>query len=253
MSSIAAPEASPRPRWSRRMSPQCCYVAAGRCMPWLWAAAALAATAGLAIGLAIAPDDATQGDGYRIVFFHAPAAMVSMLLYAMLAACALGALVRSTRMPALLVRAVAPTGALMAFLALWTGALWARATRGVWWAWDAGFVAGALSFALCLGVLALHATLDEPRRRDRAAALLAVMGGVGVATTVNLPWGASLHGGATFDAPLSLTGSHAWGLASMGVAFAAWSIAAVLHRLRSIVLERENGAEWVRHLPELAR
>lgn len=236
-----------------------CYAQAGRALPWCWAVAGVALALGMVLGLALAPQDFLQGDAYRIVFVHVPAAAMSMLLYAALALCALAALAARWVLPALAARALAPTGALMSFLALWTGSLWARPVRGLWWTWDARFVAEVLLLVLFVAVTVLQSAFGDPRRGDRAAARLAL---VTLLPLSLLPWwgqalgaGPKLHAmaalGATPAPPSS--GSVRWGLALMGVAFLAWSMAAVLHRLRSILLERERGADWASALEEARR
>ena len=61
------------------------YWLTGKLLPWLWATAALFAIAGLYMGFFVAPTDATQGDAYRIIFIHVPAAWMSMVLYLVMA------------------------------------------------------------------------------------------------------------------------------------------------------------------------
>jgi heme exporter protein C len=255
MVALARPDtiASPAARDDAPTAAAHCYAWAGRALPWCWAVAGVALLLGMALGLALAPQDFLQGDAYRIVFVHVPAAAMSMLLYAALALCAIVALAGGRVLPALATRALAPTGALMSFLALWTGALWARPVRGLWWAWDARFVAELLLLALFVAMTVLHAAFDDPRRGERAAARLAL---VALLPLVLLPWwvqalgtGPSLHALGAAPAPPS-DGAVRWGLALMTAAFVAWSMAAVLHRLRSILLEHERGADWARGLAE---
>ena len=73
------------------------------------------------------------------------------------------------RSPAMLAHALAPTGALMTFIALWTGALWGKPTWGTWWVWDARLTSELILLFLYVGVLSLHAAIDDARRADRAA------------------------------------------------------------------------------------
>ena len=53
---------------------------AGRLLPALWVLAALGIAAGLTLGLFIAPTDAQQGEAYRILYLHVPAAWIAMTL-----------------------------------------------------------------------------------------------------------------------------------------------------------------------------
>jgi len=230
------------------------YARAGHVLPWCWGAAAFFGLAGLLIGLVIALPDPMQGDAYRIVFVHVPAAWMSMFIYLVMASCAGAGLALHSALLSMLAAALAPTGATMAFLALWTGALWGKPIWGAWWTWDARLASELLLLLLYLAFMALRAANDDVRRGDRAAALLALAG------LANLPliyfsvqWWNTLHRGA--GAGLAHTPSVATMMVSalvlMIVAFTAWSMALALHRVRSLLLEREASSEWVRQLPEV--
>lgn len=121
----------------RFASPQAFYPLAGRMIPWFWALAALFGIAGLTVGFLIAPADAQQGEGYRIIFLHVPASWLSMFIYLVMAFWAGLGLAFNFRLSAMMAQALAPTGALFAFLSLWTGALWGKPMWGTWWVWDA--------------------------------------------------------------------------------------------------------------------
>src|SRR5262245_22805515 len=121
----------------RFASPQAFYPLAGRMIPWFAVPAALLAAAGLYVGFFVAPTDATQGEAYRIIFIHVPAAWMSMFLYLVMAFWAALGLALNTRLSGMMASALAPTGAMFTFLALWTGALWGKPTWGTYWAWDA--------------------------------------------------------------------------------------------------------------------
>lgn len=118
-------------------SPQTFYPLAGRLIPLFWVLAALFSAAGLYTGFFVAPTDFQQGEVYRIIFIHVPAAWMSMFIYLVMAGWAAVGLVLNTRLSSMMAQALAPTGALMTFIALWTGSLWGRPTWGTWWVWDA--------------------------------------------------------------------------------------------------------------------
>ena len=224
---------------------------AGAVVPWLWAATLALAAAGLYIGFLVAPTDATQGDAYRIIFIHVPAAWMSMIIYLAMAFWAGIGLVLNTRLSAMLATALAPTGALMTFIALWTGALWGKPTWGAWWVWDARLTSELVLLFLYVGFMALQAATDDPRRADRAGAVLALVGVVNVPIIYfSVKWWNTLHQGSTINATRapSMASTMLTGLLLMVAAFWAWSIAVALHRARSIVLERERDTEWVRRL-----
>ena len=247
------PEPATRTRWLRFAAPQLFYPLAGACLPWLWALAALLSLAGLVVGLGVAPTDFQQGDAYRIIFIHVPAAWMSMLIYLAMAFWAAVGLVMHTRLSAMLASALAPTGALMTFIALWTGALWGKPTWGAWWVWDARLTSELLLLFLYLGFMALQAATDDPRRADRAGALLLLVGVINIPIIYfSVKWWNTLHQGSTVNltrAP-SMASLMLAGMLLMVGGFWAYSIAAALHRVRSIILEREKGSDWVAALPE---
>ena len=242
--------------WYRYSSPATFYPIAGRMIPWFaWAAAILAAM-GLVIGLSIAPTDFQQGDAYRIIFIHVPAAWMSMFLYLVMAFWSALALGFNTRLSAMMAQALAPTGALMTFIALWTGALWGRPTWGTYWAWDARMTSELILLFLYLGVIALRSAIDDPRRADKACAVLTLVGAVNIPIIYfSVQWWNTLHQGSTISmtAAPKMAALMLAGLVVMTFAAWAYTAAVTLIRLRAIVVERERGATWLSHLPELRR
>jgi heme exporter protein C len=238
-------------RWFRFAAPQVFYPVIGRSLPWVSGVAALLALAGLGVGLLIAPTDFQQGDAYRIIFVHVPAAWMSMLIYVVMAFWAGVGLVLNTRLSSMTATALAPTGALMTFIALWTGALWGKPTWGTWWVWDARLTSELLLLFLYLGFMALQGAIEDPRRADRAGAIIALVGVVNVPIIYySVQWWNTLHQGATVSitrAP-SMASDMLLGMLLMVGAFWAYTIAATLHRLRSIILEREKATDWVQQL-----
>ena len=226
--------------WFRYASPQTFYPLAGRMIPWFaWAAAALAA-AGLYIGFFVAPTDAQQGEVYRVIFIHVAASWLSMFIYLVMAGWAAIGLALNTRLSFMMARALAPTGAMFAFLSLWTGALWGKPTWGAWWVWDARLTSELILLFLYLGVMALQAAIDDPRRGDRAGALLAIVGAINVPIIYfSVVWWNTLHQGASVSlsrAP-SMAKTMLAGMLLMSLACWMYSIAMSLARARCIMLE----------------
>lgn len=236
--------------WLRFASPATFFPLAGKMIPWFAGAAILLAAVGLAVGFLFAPTDHQQGDAYRIIFVHVPAAWLSMLIYLAMAFWAGVGLVFNTRLSSMLASALAPTGALFTFLALWTGALWGKPTWGTWWVWDARLTSELILLFLYLGFMALQSAIDDPRRADRAGAVLALVGAVNVPVIYfSVQWWNTLHQGAS----VSLTRAPSMamimlaGMLLMTAALWAYAIAVVLARLRCIMLERESHTEWARN------
>jgi heme exporter protein C len=236
--------------WFHFASPSTFYRLAGWLAPAFFALAALLGAAGLYTGLVVAPTDAQQGEVYRIIFIHVPASWMSMFIYFVMACYGALSLTFNTRLAAMMARSLAPTGAMFTFVALWTGSFWGRPTWGTYWVWDARITSELVLLFLYFGFIALANAFEDPRRGDRAAALLALIG------LVNLPiiyfsvlWWNTLHQGSS----VKLTGStmHVamlWGMLLVALSFWMYSIGASLTRVRSIILERERRTHWVRAL-----
>ncbi|KQR74638.1 heme ABC transporter permease [Burkholderia sp. Leaf177] len=228
--------------WLRYASPKPFYRLAGRMIPGFAIAAILFVMPGIQIALFVAPTDAVQGDVYRIMFVHVPAAWMSMLLYVVMAAYAGLGLVLNARLSAMMARAIAPTGALFTALALITGALWGRPAWGAWWVWDARLTSELILLFLYLGFISLHGAIDDTRRADRACAVLALAGVVNIPVIYfSVQWWYTLHQGASlsFGSGVSMDTSMLAGILVMTLAFWCYAIAIVLVRVRRIIDERE--------------
>ena len=241
--------------WFRYAAPQTFYPLAGRLARGSAIAAAVLAVIGLYIGFVLAPTDAQQGDAYRIIFVHVPASWMSMIIYLAMAFWGVLGLAFNTRLSGMMTRALAPTGAIFAFLSLWTGALWGKPMWGTWWVWDARLTSELILFFLYLGYIALTSAIDDPRRGDRAGALIAIVGAINVPIIYfSVKWWNTLHQGASVSmtqAP-SMARLMLVAMLLMALAFWVYSIALVLYRVRTLILQREQHAQWVRELPEVA-
>jgi heme exporter protein C len=234
-------------------SPRYFYNIAGRMIPWLAAACLLFILTGLYYGLVKAPPDYQQGDSYRIMFIHVPAAWMSMFVYVVMAGAGLIGLVWHIKLAEMIAISSATIGASFTFLALVTGSLWGRPMWGTWWVWDARLTSELILLFLYLGVIALYNAVDDKRTAARSTAILAIVG------VVNIPiihysviWWNTLHQGPTvskFGAP-SIAVSMLIPLLLMAVAFKLYYALVVLMRARCEVLERERNTQWVRELAE---
>ncbi len=229
-------------------SPATFYPLAGKLWPWFAVVAALLCVAGLYLGFAVAPTDAQQGEVYRVIFIHVPAAWMSMFIYVVMAIyCALG-LAFKTRLSAMMASALAPTGAMFTIVALWTGAFWGKPTWGTYWAWDARMTSELILLFLYLGFLALQSAIDDARRADRAAAVLALVGVVNIPIIYfSVKWWNTLHQGASVSltAAPKMAQTMLWGMLLVALAAWAYAIAIALLRVRAIIIERERHADWL--------
>ena len=240
--------------WFSFASPSRFYPVAGRLIPLFWVLAALFGAAGLWLSFFVAPTDAVQGEGYRIIFVHVPASWMSMFIYLVMATWAGLGLSFNTRLSGMMAQALAPTGALMAFLSLWTGALWGKPMWGTWWVWDARLTSELILLFLYVGFMALQAAIDDPRRADRAGAVLALVGVVNVPIIYfSVKWWNTLHQGASVSMTKSpsMAATMLWGMLLMALCFWMYAIAVAMMRVRSIILEREAHNDWVMELREV--
>ena len=233
--------------WFRFASPATFFPLAGRLAVGFGVAAAALAAAGLYAGLIVAPTDAQQGEVYRIIFVHVPTAWMSMFIYLVMAFWCAVSLVFNARLAAMMAQALAPTGAMFTALALVTGALWGKPTWGTYWAWDARMTSELVLLFLYFGYLALRHAIDEPRRADRASAVLALVGAVNVPIIYfSVRWWNTLHQGASVSLTAAPTMAAIMLTGMLLLALAAWcyAIAIALVRVRAIILEREKTAVW---------
>jgi heme exporter protein C len=240
--------------WFRFSSPATFYPLAGRLVPVFAVLAVILIGIGLYLSFFVAPTDYKQGEGYRIIFVHVPAAWMSMFIYLVMAGWAALGLILNTRLSAMMAQALAPTGALFTFVALWSGAVWGKPMWGAWWVWDARLTSELILFFLYIGFIALQGAIDEARRADRAGAILLLVGVVNIPIIYfSVKWWNTLHQGAS----VSVTGGSSMAatmlitMLIMALGFWAYSIAVALARVRCIILERERDSAWVRQLPEI--
>jgi len=233
----------------RFAAPQAFFPLAGKLIPWFSVIAGVLALAGLYVAFFVAPTDAQQGEAYRIIFIHVPAAWMSMFLYLVMAGWAGFGLAFNTRLSGMMASAIAPTGAMFTFVALWTGALWGKPTWGTYWVWDARLTSELILLFLYLGFIALKSAIADPVRADRAGAILALVGAVNVPIIYfSVQWWNTLHQGASVSLTRAPSMAATMLLGMLLMALAAWmySIATSLARLRAIIRARERDTEWLR-------
>jgi len=240
--------------WFKYSSPASFYPVVDRTIPWFMGSAVLLAIIGLYLSFFTTPDVLQdQKQYYRIIFIHVPAAWMSMWLYLVMAGWAVIGLIFNTRLSFMMATALAPTGAIFTLLALWTGSFWGRTSWGTWWDWDPRLTFELILLFLFIGYMALHTAIDDPRRADRAAALLALVGVFCVPIiyySVQCPDPNSLNCRALHQTSSlrSIESSILTSMMVMTLAYWMYSFAAVFIRLRSIMLEREKGSDWVNEL-----
>lgn len=237
--------------WLNFSSPKTFYPLAGRLVPVFSILAVVLIFVGLYLGFFVAPTDYKQGESYRIIFIHVAAAWMSMFIYVVMAGWAAVGMVWNTKLSDMMAGALAPTGAMFTFVALWTGALWGKPTWGTYWIWDARLTSELILLFLYIGYIALRSAIDDPRRAARASALLAIVGVINVPIIYfSVRWWNTLHQGASVSPTMApkMATTMLWAMFVMAIAFWMYTIAVVLARVRSEILERERSTAWVSEL-----
>ncbi len=216
--------------------------------PWLSVLCALLLGAGIFLGLFVAPTDYEQGESYRIIFVHVPAAWLSMFVYMVMAFCSLLVLVWKMKLADIVAEVSAPIGASFTFLALATGSLWGKPMWGTWWEWDARLTSELILLFIYIGYMALRASIDNPSSRSRAAAILALVGVVNIPIIhFSVDWWNTLHQPASimkFDKP-SIHPSMLQPLLLCALGFTVFYFVLMLIKSRTLILERESKSSWV--------
>jgi heme exporter protein C len=222
-------------------------------IPWFAGAALLLGLYGLYLGLFVAPPDYQQGDSYRIMFIHVPAAWMSLFVYMVMAVCAGIGIIWQIRLADMVAAASAPLGASFTLLALITGSLWGKPMWGAYWVWDARLTSELILLFLYMGYMALQSAIDDQRSADKASGLLAIVGVVNIPIIhYSVEWWNTLHQGPTVTkfAKPSITIDMLMPLLVMALAFNVFYIAMVLIRTRNEALYRDRNRRWVRALFE---
>lgn len=232
-------------------SPKHFYRISGKLIPWLGAITAVLFVAGLYLGLFDAPPDYQQGESYRIMFVHVPAAWMSMFIYTFMAVLYAIHLIWNIKLADVMASSSAAMGASFTFLALATGSLWGKPMWGTWWVWDARLTSELILLFLYLGYIALVSAIEDKRTAARAGGLLILVGVVNIPIIhYSVEWWNTLHQGPTvtkLDKP-SIHPSMLLPLLLMALAFQCYYFTLVLVRARTELLERERRSAWIKEL-----
>ncbi len=229
-------------------SPPWLYRISGILLRWLLPMTVVMLLVGACWGLLFAPPDFRQGNSYRIIYVHVPAAVVALAGYYVMACAGAVSLIWRIKMADIAMRAVAPVGAILTVIALVTGAIWGKPTWGAWWIWDARVTSMLILLFLYIGVIALFEAYENKSSAARACAVLCLVG------TVNIPiiyksvdWWHSLHQPASikFFAKSTIDPSMLYPLLTMIIAFYFLFTLAVLLNMRSAIIWNHRNTSWV--------
>lgn len=243
---------SPSWQWFHRLgSPRWFYQATGRWLPWLSLLAFMLLSTGLLWGLGFAPQDAKQGNSFRIIYLHVPVSFLALAGYYIMAIAGAVGLIWKMKLSYMVMKSAAPIGAALTFLALFTGAIWGKPTWGTYWVWDARVTSMLILLFLYSGVLALQYAFHSNEAGNKAGAILALVG------TVNIPiiyksvdWWYTLHQPATikFTSAPSMHPDMFQPLLVMILGFYCFYTVALFLFTRAEILRRERKSVWVKEL-----
>lgn len=231
--------------------PERAYNLSGKLLPWFSMFAVSLVGIGSVWGLGFAPTDYQQGESYRIIFIHVPAASMSMAAYMAMATSAFIGLVWQIKSADWAAAAIAPIGAVITFIALITGATWGKPMWGTWWVWDARLTAELVLLFLYLGVIALYASFEDKVLAARAAGILAIVGVINIPIIkYSVEWWSSLHQPATIriTEKSSMPTEMLYPLLINILGFGVMIGAITLVRFRAEILARNSMRPWVRSL-----
>jgi len=240
------------PRWFFQLaSPRWCYDFTGKLIPWFAVVGGLLLAVGIVWGLLFAPSDYQQGNSFRIIYLHVPAAILAQSLYMLMAIAGAIGLIWKMKVADMVAKSVAPIGAAIAILALATGAIWGKPTWGSWWVWDARLTSMLVLLFLYLGVIALNSAIENEKTAAQSTSVLSLVGLVNIPIIkYSVEWWNTLHQPATF----TLTEKPAMP-AEMWMPLLVMVIAtyivfglAIMLRLRNEILVRERRSSWVKAL-----
>jgi len=235
-------------------SPKNFYLTSKKIIPWLLYSFIIVTAIGLYGGLVVAPADYQQGESFRIMYVHVPAAWMSMFVYLVLAISGGIGLIWQIKLANVVAKVSAPIGAMFAFLALLTGAVWGKPMWGTWWVWDARLTSELILFFLYLAYMSLNNAFDNPKTASKASSILALVG------LINLPiihysvtWWNTLHQGASVSsvekiAQPAIHSDMLWPLLLMGISFKLLYATLVLMRARYELLTQEQNKRWVKDI-----
>jgi heme exporter protein C len=238
-------------KWFHQLaSPPYFYRISAILSPWLLVPGLILIGYGVYAGLFLAPMDYQQGDAFRIIYIHVPAAYLSLMAYMIMAGAGAIGLIWRIKLSHAVAAAAAPLGAAFTFLALATGSIWGRPMWGTWWEWgDPRLTSELILLFLYFGYMALRSAIDDTAKADKASAVLALVGIVNVVIVhFSVEWWSSLHQGQTVFKKGTMDADMRIPLFAMLIGFTLLFGSLLLRRIRTEVLYRERRTRWVKEM-----
>lgn len=231
------------------VSPKKFFGFSNKILPWLTVLFILSFSYGIIGGLVLAPSDYLQGDGFRIIYVHAPCAFLSLFIYAVMAGAALAGIVLRLKLAFLVIRHSAPIGAGFTLLALLTGSLWGKPMWGTWWIWDARLTSELILLFLYMGIMLFQVAISQKQTGERATAILILVGFIDIPIIhYSVYWWNTLHQGATLKlfAPSAIDSSMLYPLLAMITAFLAYYAMVLFLRMGYELTAQQAKHHWLK-------
>jgi heme exporter protein C len=148
----------------------------------------------------VLPDDALQGPIWRILLFHAPAAMVGMVGYFVALTFSVLYLSSKNFLYDSLAASVIEVSLVFSMVNIVTGSIWGRIIWGIWWTWDYRLTSALVCILIFFGYLIMRRAIDEPTQRARLSSALCIFGCVDVVIVwKSIEWFRNQHPGPVLD------------------------------------------------------
>jgi len=200
-------------------------------------------------GLAYAPADYLQGNSFRIMYLHVPASFLSQSLYLIMATAAAVFLIWKVKLAAYMIKAIAPIGALVTFIALASGSIWGIPTWGTWWQWDARITSTLILFIMYLGLISLHSSFTNFEKADKFISVLVLIGFVNIPIIKkSVDWWSTLHQPAsiTLTNKPTIDPSMLYPLFFSMIGFSGLIVCLVILSSKVQIFNRESNKSWVK-------
>jgi heme exporter protein C len=212
-------------------------------LPLCWIATGVLLAIGLYGALVTSPADYQQGEAFRIMYVHVPAAWLAMLVYGVMALASASAYIFRHPLADAAAKAAAPIGAVFCFLALATGSIWGKPMWGTWWEWqDPRLMSVFILFLLYLGYIGIWQAVDDPHQAAPLARIMALVGALLLPVIkFSVTWWNSLHQAASvlrMDGP-QIAMPMLWPLLVMGLGYMSLFLALHLTATRSEIASRK--------------
>ena len=228
--------------------PEKAYTACNVLLPYFMVLLCVCLPIGLVWGLVYSPTDYQQFDVYRIIYIHVPSASLSLSAYVAMAVAAFVGIVWQWRSAFMTMVAIAPIGAIITVVSLFTGAVWGKPTWGTYWIWDARLTSQLILLFLYLGVIALYVSFDDKQQGAKAAGIMAIVGVINIPIIkYSVDWWNTLHQTATiskFDKP-SMPPEMLIPLLVAMAGMAGYIGTVTLIRLKNELIKRDSHRPWV--------